>query len=208
MVKQVLKRILPEKFVWWLGNTFPPKPFMYDIAQTERIIEYGWAYRNLPPTGTVLDVGASGSMFAHSLASMGYNVTTLDWKKPKSTHPNICYIQKDLMLYNPLGKFDVVTCISTLEHIALRVDWQKVVEKMLSFLQPDGILLITVPCGFPKVLNGFKVFHPGSFKDCEYFKRLSKGVWVKTDLCWDLALHVNMQNKDEVTAILCTKLYP
>ena len=203
-MKKLLKKILPEKLIWWLGSIFPAKPFLSDVAGSERLVEYGWVYNNLPKSGTILDIGASGSWFAHSLASLGYSANAVDWKKTKSTHPNLHCIQNDIAKLREPILYDAITCISALEHIALRENYVHIIQNLQKYLKPDGILLVTVPCGVPKNLNGFVVFSVDAFEDADYFKLIKKGIWVKVDK--DKVSKVNHENKDEVQAIMCARI--
>lgn len=203
-MKELLKRILPEKLIWFLVNLVPPKPFLSDISQTERIVEYPWVYQHLPKQGKILDVGASGSFFAHSLASLGYEVEALDWKLNLPTHPNMLTIVSDIYKMDSNNKYDAITCISALEHIALRIDYHKVVDKLLKMLNPNGVLLITVPCGKEKMLKGYKVFDVNTFQDSEYFKRLKHGVWTKATK--EEVANNDMKDKEEEKSIMCSQI--
>jgi len=201
MIKKILKKILPEKLIWKIGKLFPTKPFLSDIAGTERIVEYAWVLQKLPEEGSILDVGCSGSMFAKMLASLGYNVVGADMRNIEMEHPNFTFYNGDAS--NVEGLFDVITCISTIEHTALIPGAEKrLLASLMRLLKPDGCIIITVPCGIPVILNGYKVFGVNDFHDSCYFKRVTKGIWMKAEK--EEVANVMMKNKDEVKAISCT----
>lgn len=58
---------------------------------------------------------------------------------------NRCRLQSDLIGTAPFGdaSFDIITCISVLEHIP---DDTQAVQRMWELLKPQGRLLLTVPC--------------------------------------------------------------
>jgi len=201
MVKKFLKRVLPEKLIWKLNAMFPAKPFLSDISNTERIVEYAWAIQQLPKEGYILDVGCSGSMFPKMLASLGYSVIGADMRDSKIEHPNFIFYHGNVCDF--IGcKFDAITCISTLEHTALREgEYERTIKKLKEMLKPNGVILITVACGVPAMLNGYRVFGVDEFENAEYFKGVRKGIWVKSSK--REVSKVVMKNKDEVKAIVC-----
>jgi SAM-dependent methyltransferase len=199
-MKRLLKKILPLWLIHLLMKLFPPKPFLHDIAENERIVEYFWAFRNLPTFGKILDVGCHGSMFSKAMASAGYKVYGLDRKKVSIDHPDFVFQQGDVLDIEG-GQFDAVTCISTLEHIP---DDKQALANMMKILKPGGFLLLTVPCGKPKRTKEYKVFCPGTFDKEEYYKSIKPGVWVR---CFKSDMDIYMEDKDYVKGILCATIY-
>ena len=90
-------------------------------ANSERATEYGFALRQLTSgCGQLMDIGSSDSLFPYLLADKGFSVTCLDPIEKTSKDPRIEIIEGDIRKTNlPEEQFDVVTCISTLEHIGL-----------------------------------------------------------------------------------------
>jgi len=201
-MKKFLKRVLPERLIWQIGKTFPAKPFLSDIANTERLVEYGWVLQNLPKTGKILDVGCSGSYFSKQLASLGYKVTGTDMRNINIQHPNFTPFYGNATYVNEL--FDAIVCISTLEHTALVPGAEyALIKNLKKIVKSSGSILVTVPCGVPAMLNGYKVFSVDELPRGEYFVR-KEGCWVKSTK--EEVSKVEMKNKDEVKAIACVKM--
>jgi 2-polyprenyl-3-methyl-5-hydroxy-6-metoxy-1,4-benzoquinol methylase len=101
----------------------------------------------------ILDVGACESPLALMLASMGHNVTALDLRKYPFTHPNLTSTIGDITKFHQAQKFDLVICLSTLEHIGLEVYGGKkntqgdylAIKNIYKLLKPGGKLLLTTP---------------------------------------------------------------
>jgi 2-polyprenyl-3-methyl-5-hydroxy-6-metoxy-1,4-benzoquinol methylase len=136
------------------------RDIFYGEILSERIVEYALVLMNLgaKPSGKtkVLDVGCYYSNFPYQLASIGYSVTAIDLDNYELTHPNLKFIQGDVNKLNlPKKGFDVITCVSTLEHIGvgyykspkdLSADKQAV-NRFAELLKPKGRLIITTPFG-------------------------------------------------------------
>jgi hypothetical protein len=203
IIKKFLKKVLPIKVQWFICNILPKKLFLADIADTERLVEYPWVYARLPKSGRILDIGSSGSYFTHSLASLGYDVYALDKKIVKPTHPDIKIVKKYIEEYETDIRFDAITCISTLEHIAIDSDYKECVNKLMTLLKPNGSLFITVPCGKPKMLPGYKVFSIDDMPLGDYFKKDGK-VWNKATE--EQIVDIDMNQEDGVLSIICVEI--
>ena len=126
----------------------------------ERLVELPYAYRALArtdPGSSVLDVGATESLFAFSLASLGYTVTAIDLRPYPLSHPRLRSVEADILEWESDERFDAVACISTLEHIGLdvygggheeegRAD-RRAVDRFRALTRPGGLLVLTVPFG-------------------------------------------------------------
>lgn len=125
----------------------------------ERIVEIPFVMQNLPLNRdlSVLDIGCSESALSIHLASIGYRVTGLDMRPFPYVHPSFRFVRADVMNMSFQDEsFDVVTCISTLEHIGLGFyhDRQgfddadsKAMKEIYRVLAKDGLLIISVPFG-------------------------------------------------------------
>jgi SAM-dependent methyltransferase len=88
---------------------------------------------------------------------MGYRVTALDLRQYPFEHPNLTRVAQPLEEWDAEpGSFDVVMCVSTLEHVGL--DWygeqrggksadRAALARLRDLLRPDGRLVLTVPYG-------------------------------------------------------------
>ena len=200
MFKAFLRKVLPIKLIWFLGNFIKYKPFLSDVASSERIVEYGWVLQHLPKKGVILDVGCTGSLFSQQMASLGYEVVGVDRKECDIDHPYFTFFNcmaEDIHL-----KFDAITCVSTMEHTAIREgEYERTLKALLGMLNPNGVLLMTVPCGVPKMFRGHRVFSVDELPDGDYFISVRKGMWVKATK--EAVSMVNMTERDYVKAIAC-----
>ncbi len=106
---------------------------------------------------TVLDVGSGGGEFAYLLASLGHRVTGIEpnrgYAEYAVTHYGITAqigLVQDSVL--PPDTFDVITIWHVLEHLE---DPRAALERLHSWLKPDGVLIVEVPnveatCQSPK----------------------------------------------------------
>ena len=130
------------------------------LAQVnERIVETPYVFRALSrvePGATVLDVGAAESTLAVSLASLGYRVTAIDIRPYAPVHPSLETVVAPIQDWSHDGAFDVVVCVSTIEHIGLgaygepRADEGSdgaAMQRMRELTKPGGLLVLTVPLG-------------------------------------------------------------
>ena len=127
----------------------------------ERIVELPYVFRALSraePGTSVLDIGAAESTVAFSLASLGYDVTALDLRPYPLVHPRLKSVEGDIRERDPGTTFDVVLCISTLEHIGLATYGEnasgaddssdgRALERIRTLTRPGGVLVLTVPFG-------------------------------------------------------------
>jgi SAM-dependent methyltransferase len=116
----------------------------------ERLVEYNFLFDVLNRTScevkTILDVGTGTSPLPAILKLIGYEVSAIDntkdyWKKkPINNH---YYIINDDITNTKLDKkFDMITCISTLEHIE---DYMSAIKNMWKLLKICGSLVMTFP---------------------------------------------------------------
>ncbi|MBC5804738.1 MAG: class I SAM-dependent methyltransferase [Candidatus Eremiobacteraeota bacterium] len=136
---------------------------------SERIIEKAWVLRHLSGLKagcTILDVGCAESLLSLELASNGFLVTGMDVRPYPLRHPNLRFIQGDVMTV-PLEResFDGAILLSTIEHIGL--GWYgdevgdhqaAVMTRIHHLLKPGGLLLVTVPFGRPAVTPLHRIF--------------------------------------------------
>jgi 2-polyprenyl-3-methyl-5-hydroxy-6-metoxy-1,4-benzoquinol methylase len=128
-------------------------------AVNERVVELPYVLRALagvPQGAAVLDVGATESLVALLLASLGYEVTALDPRPYPLTHPRLEVVAAEVQDWEPERAFDAVVCLSTIEHIGLgaygepegaeRADLLAM-RQIRAFTVPRGVLVLTTPFG-------------------------------------------------------------
>ena len=117
-----------------------------------RGVEYDYIFRNLPPPCKILDAGTTTSLFPFKLNSLGYETHCLDIRKPNFRLPKeIKFHQDNLLDIKLKEKFDVITCISVIEHIGIGRYGDpigedgdiKAVKGLLKLLKPNGVLILT-----------------------------------------------------------------
>ena len=114
----------------------------------ERPIEFAFLFGHLvriAPT-TILDVGTGTTALPHLLRNCGYIVTAIDnirdyW--PAGMVNRHYHIINDDIVHSKISElFDLITCISTLEHIK---EHQAAVRSMWERLKKGGHLILTCP---------------------------------------------------------------
>jgi len=117
-------------------------------AINERPIEYSFVFSQLTLLWpkTVLDVGTGTTALPHLMRNCGFLVTAVDnvrdyWPNGMvNRHYHV--IDDDITDTRLHQTFDVITCVSVLEHIK---EHRAAVKSMFSLLNPGGHLLMTFP---------------------------------------------------------------
>jgi hypothetical protein len=164
----------------------------------ERIVETAYAFRALAgvePGSAILDVGATESPLALSLASLGFRVTALDPRPYPLHHPHLEVVVGGVEeLEATAPRFAAVLCISTLEHIGSGEYGQasdedadaQATRKIHALTEPDGLLVLTVPFG-----PAARTDEGGRVYDREQLERLLTG--------WQIADFSVVRRVDETT---------
>lgn len=124
-------------------------------SSSERSVEYKWVLENLPfKKGKILDIGSGASYFPSKLLYDGFEVYSLEVQRPMIQKSKIIFKQGDTR-DTGFDKefFDVVTLVSTLEHIGLGFyddpvyadgDF-KTMQEGERILKRGGFLILTTP---------------------------------------------------------------
>jgi SAM-dependent methyltransferase len=118
------------------------------VGTNERPIEYGFIFRHLAQLSprTVLDVGTGTSALPHLMRTCGFLVTSTDnirdYWPAGMVNRHFYVLNDDITKTKMKQRFDVITCVSVLEHIK---DHRAAVKSMFSLLNPGGHLLLTFP---------------------------------------------------------------
>lgn len=118
------------------------------MRRNERAIEIAYVFKNLTKyyPSTVLDVGTGQSSLPHLMSSVRFEVDAIDsqgnfWANGMFNR-HFKVDKQDIVNHTIKRHYDFITCVSTLEHV---FHHQIAVKNMLDLLNPEGILLITVP---------------------------------------------------------------
>jgi SAM-dependent methyltransferase len=94
------------------------------MVGSSRIVEYNWVLKHLGNVRKILDVGSTTSLFPVQLASIGYDVYSIDPRNYVEwhgiIHPNMKFVKGDITQCPFTEFFDAVTAISTIEHIGTK----------------------------------------------------------------------------------------
>ncbi|MGH9630976.1 MAG: class I SAM-dependent methyltransferase [Bryobacteraceae bacterium] len=114
----------------------------------ERPIEYEFVFRAVAEycPKTMMDVGTGQSALPALVQTCGVHVFAIDhhtdyWKvRPRNIHFNV--VPDDIRRPRTNGHYDMITCVSVLEHIK---EDEQAVCSMVSKLNPGGHLILTFP---------------------------------------------------------------
>ena len=156
MCKEKIYNTVATAGIWTMGKIFPEYFAKEPLRPTDRYIEYPWVLSRLPEKScTILDIGCSGSMFLLLIKSLRHTVFGCDIR-PYLPKEEIYFRQEDICQTSfPDNFFDVVTAVSTVEHIGLTGRYKadsmssdiSALNKIYKILKPYGQLLMTVPFG-------------------------------------------------------------
>lgn len=118
------------------------------FRHNERPMEFGFVFRSIGKCApkTILDVGTGITALPALMANCGAVVTAIDnirdyWPEGMiNRHWHI--LDEDIQRANLGQQFDMVTCISTLEHIK---NYDAAVISMMGMVKPGGHIVITGP---------------------------------------------------------------
>ena len=157
-------------------------------AVNERPVEYRFVFQSLLRTSptTVLDVGTGTTALPHVIRTCGHMVTATDntndyW--PIGMFNRHCYVVDDDITKTRIAKtFDLITCVSVLEHIKNHTG---AIQGMFALLNSGGHLALTFPYNENQYIEDvYKLPGPGYRGDAPYvtqvYSRHELGRWLKT----------------------------
>jgi 2-polyprenyl-3-methyl-5-hydroxy-6-metoxy-1,4-benzoquinol methylase len=135
---------------YWDGEfaTVSPSTEQYYLAQSISRIRYIKQYVNIEKNSHVLDVGAGAGTMADALKKEGvechYNAVEPDntQRNQLVKKHNFFYAYREVDEISNKKKFDFIVLSHVLEHVT---DPHNFIEKLISFLNPNGSLFIEVP---------------------------------------------------------------
>lgn len=144
-IKSLLKKVLFLYTNYQCKKEYTKQSFK---RFNERPVEYAFVFnclKNIYPK-EIADIGTGTTAIPHVIRNCGFLVTATDNIKDywESGLVNRHYyvINDDITKTKISKKFDLITCISVLEHIA---NFNEAVKNMCSLLKPNGYLILTFP---------------------------------------------------------------
>jgi SAM-dependent methyltransferase len=199
-MKEKIYNIIADSGIWVLNKLFPEYFAKEPLNPTDRYVEYPWAIKYIREYNNpiILDVGCSGSIFPSLLTSLTNNLFGIDIRE---CLVDINFIKQDITKTTLANNyFDIVTAISTIEHIGLsgRYGVEKnifgdkyAVNEIYRILKTKGIFLMTVPYG-----NKYKETKFHKIYDDEKLSVLLK------NFTWDLKVINSPESKKYKLALI------
>jgi len=145
LIKSLAKTILNLDPSWICKWEFRHQAF---VRFNERPVELNFVFRKLAEIypRDILDVGTGTSALPHLMRNCGALVTATDnvrdyWSAGMfNRHYHV--LNDDITATRLKGNFDLITCVSVLEHVEQP---DAAMQNMFSLLKPGGHLLLTFP---------------------------------------------------------------
>ncbi len=183
-----LERLILPKIPWLADKAFEPNV-------DERFVEYPIVYSiiAIDKKLSILDIGCWGSLLPIQLGSLGHEVYGIDIIDYPLQHPNLTFVRGDIC-HMPFSdqSFDVVTAISTIEHIGLgrygdpihSNGDKRAVREIARVLKPLGKAIIAVPFGDKRAVVYKQNLPLQIVYDLSSLKKLLTGFKVQYENYW------------------------
>jgi SAM-dependent methyltransferase len=144
-IKITIKKFLDVYPKWLCRREYLKQEF---FRFNERPVEFGFVFEKLRKIypRSILDVGSGTTSLPHLMRNCGFLVSATDnvrdyWPSGMANrHYHV--IDDDITDTKLTGSYDVITCISVLEHIQVP---EKAVRNMFSLLKINGHMILTFP---------------------------------------------------------------
>lgn len=192
-IKQILYRLYNILGGWYLYPLLrlewktSERRRLADKNINERPIEFGFAFKWLSKIypAEVLDVGSGTTAWPHVMANCGISVTAIDkiqgYWEGGFFNRHYYIINDDITKPNITKQFDLITCLSVLEHIP---NHKKAINEMIKLLKPGGHLVLTFPYNEKQYMdNVYKLpdagYGPNCPFICQVFSRRELDMWLR-----------------------------
>ena len=171
----------------------------------DRCIEYAFVIKSLVRLDKnrykkVLDIGCFASSLTTIIKEIGFTVDGIDLSPSPYIYEGVNYMQDNFLSVDLKDSFYDVVVFSTIEHIgpggrygspSIEDGDIKALEKVKQILNPDGILILTIPYGKEKTIKPLhRVYNKNSkllkyaydnFEVMieEFYKNNPENIWVK-----------------------------
>lgn len=172
-------RYKPKRFFIFCGKRYEYARHAYNNTwRSERAIEIPIAFAEISRTGAkrILEVGN----VLQNYYRCSHDILDKYEKAPR-------VINTDILDFMPDQKYDLIVSISTMEHVGWDEE-KKQPEKVLQCLKnliencltPRGRLLVTMPLGYNRYVDGYLRDGDYPFSDIFFMKRISaKNEWIQ-----------------------------
>lgn len=177
-----LKNSSPKSFVF-AGNELPYNRSITNLAySSERAIELPIVmyFLNQNNPSNILEVG--------NVLNYYFSIPHVVIDKYEIANG---VINQDIVDFCPDTRFDMIICISTLEHVGFdesvveEVKTLTAIQRMKDLLAPNGKIIITVPLGHNPYLDKFIINGTISFPEMHLVRRISAhNIWEEQPLCF------------------------
>ena len=125
-------------------------------CKSERSVEIPWLLSRIGKPTRILDIGSAGAKYLSALAATGAEVTAIDTREfQPPAGVNAYRLDARKLPDDWAGRFDVVTCVSVLDHVGLDAYGNTeditaltdVIREIGRVIATGGRLLVTVPVG-------------------------------------------------------------
>ena len=143
-MKMVMVKTMSPYSRWMNKREFRYQPYSFN----ERPVEFAFVFRHLARLypQKVLDVGTGTTALPHLIRNCGMSVTAIDNIKDYWTsgmyNRHYFVIDDDITNTRLDDKFNLITCVSVLEHIT---NFDAAICNMFNLLVPGGYLILTMP---------------------------------------------------------------
>lgn len=229
---KLIKRALNDDAIAAAFNNTHSLPDNYGYGVDERVVEYPWVIANLPDgSASMLDAGSAfnfETILTHpKLKNKKITIVNLNPEANCFWRRGVSYLFEDIRkLPFADNSFDIIVCISTLEHIGMdnteiytadsRYKENKVEDYLIAatelkrVLKPGGNLFITVPFGKYQNLGFFQQFNSGMLDKVVkifqgqagvyFYKYLSSGWQLSSQEDCNTAEYIGKKGKDSSVA--------
>jgi 2-polyprenyl-3-methyl-5-hydroxy-6-metoxy-1,4-benzoquinol methylase len=183
-IKRLAKTILHLGSNWICKREY----LQQSIPQfNERAVEYGFVFKHLTRIypRKILDVGTGTTSLPHLMRRCGFLVTAIDNIKDywlSGMFNRHYFVMDDDITDSKLDdKFDLITCISVLEHLE---ESEAAIRNMFNLLNPSGYLIITFPYNENKYVRNVYDMHGSSYGQnlpyiCQSYSRRELNNWIQ-----------------------------